>query len=137
MDDEDYQALVTEVTAQLKSIGAADIADDQHYVDVNPETGEARLLSPKKRLFLMLQAFDRYLAIQDRSTFEKAQAIFRDSLDEGQMLSAVYLIPTEDGSEHEVDLSKAPDLSEVREQLSALTRELFRIDRDPPTPTSA
>ena len=72
MDDDDYRALIAIVAEELRESGAAELADERNYARQEEETGEARLLDPQRRLIEMLEAFNRFLAIQDRQTYVSA-----------------------------------------------------------------
>jgi hypothetical protein len=66
MDDEDLLAIITEIVAQLEGVGAFDVADEMHYVQLEAEAGEMRPLAPIDHVKELLMAFDRHVAIQAR-----------------------------------------------------------------------
>lgn len=130
MDDDDFRALIAVVAGELRASGAADIADGRHYSKLDEETGEARLLEPQLRLVEMLKAFDRFLAIQDRNTYNAAILSISQSVESESPRRATVTLTT-DGAPHEVDLSTAPDLKPIREDLQRLIRRILDGDLRP------
>lgn len=123
MDEDDYRAILVVLEEELRASGAADIAAERHYLERNTETGDARLLDPAKRSMLMLAAFGRFLAIQDRALAEQAF----DTLAEfvvGEPPRRAVVELAADAEDRVVDLNDAPDLSEVRADVARLTRRL-------------
>jgi hypothetical protein len=126
MEDEDYRALIDLVAEELRRSGVPDIAHERHYVYTDPETGEATLFEPQKRLTLMLEAFERHVAIQDRQVVEKSlETINRVTRGEGPRRVVVAL--ASDGAAREIDLAEAPDLHIVRQDLVGLIGRLREI----------
>jgi len=130
LDDDDYRALIAIVAEELRASGAADIADERHYVTTDEETDEARLLEPQRRLFEMLKAFERFLAIQDRGTYRAALSSIARSV-EGEAPRRATVLLTADDGQREVDLSEAPDLAPVRRDLRRLIARLVEGDLRP------
>jgi len=130
LDDEDYRALISILSEELRTVGAADIADERHYVTEDAETGELRLLIPQLRLIEMLEALDRFLAIQDGATYRAAISSISQSVDGAAPERATVLLTT-DGLPREVDLSKAPELDFIRRDLRSLIGSLLDSDRRP------
>ncbi|MFT8326889.1 hypothetical protein [Gluconobacter oxydans] len=128
MGDDDYRAVINALVAELRNIGAPDIADQRHYSEEEPETSERRLISPQRRLVEMLRGFERFLAIQDRQTYETAMRRMADAL-RGEGPKAASVIQTTDGEPREYFLSEAPNLREVRNDVQALIGRL--LDDDP------
>lgn len=123
MNERDYRALIELVEGQLRSIGASDLADPQHYVVF--EDGEARLLDPFNRLIQMLEALDRKMAIEDRATFDAAmESLNRSTAGEGPRAALVELARDQEVDAVKVDLSGAPDLRETRMMLRRLIGQL-------------
>ncbi len=126
MEEEDYRALIRIVAAELRASGAPDISHERHYVYIHAETGEATLHEPQKRLMLMLEAFERHVAIQDRSIVEESLGtINRVTRGEGPRRAVIVLAT--DGAAREIDLSEAPDLGVVRQELRAFIGRLREI----------
>jgi len=132
VEEDDYRYLIAVVQAQLRSIGAADIADDRHYLVANPDDGEARLLEPLDHLLSMLKAFERKLAIEDRRTYQKALSRINERVRGNPIRGAEY-IPVRDGEREllAIDLQRAPELSELRQSLQGLIGSLLE-SRLPP-----
>lgn len=128
MDDEDFLAVIEELERQLRAHDASGIADPKHYVWRDDETGEYRVHEPRKRLVLMLEAFGRKLAIEDRATFQSAIAKIVDNVLAERPVGAI--VETVDG--RTVDLAKAPDLQDVRRELSRFIGQVH--EARPPTP---
>ncbi len=133
MDDEDFRALIEVVAEELSLSGAPDLADERHYTVTNPETGEIELYDPQKRLIEMLNAFERHLAIQDRSVAETSLNVIRRMvLGEGPSRAAVEL--ADDRGPREIDLADAPDLAELRHDITRIVHRLmedgFRFGED-------
>lgn len=120
MDEEDFLAIIMALEDQLLAIGAAELIDPRHYSDF--EAGSVP--SGKTRLLRMLSAFDRYLAIEDRRTYEKAMSRIGDAVREGHVQGAVVVLPDR---ERTIDLASAPDLNELRALLTALISSLHDV----------
>jgi hypothetical protein len=71
MDEDDFRALVEIVEEELREVGLGNLADPAHYLTIDPETGDARLIDPQKRVIEMLEALDRAMAIRDRETYTR------------------------------------------------------------------
>ncbi|PAL20034.1 hypothetical protein [Acetobacter syzygii] len=130
MSEDDYRAVIDALVAELRNIGAPDIADQRHYSEEEPETSERRLISPQRRLVEMLRGFERFLAIQDRQTYEMAMGRMADAL-RGEGPEAASVIQTTDGEPREYFLSEAPNLREVRNDVQALIDRLLDGDLRP------
>jgi hypothetical protein len=132
MEDDEYRDLIKMVAEQLILVGASDIADERHYVVDDVDTDERRLVEPRRQLIGMLQAFERFLAIQDKATYDAAFQLFNEQIPEGGPRAAIFL-PTEGSVEmNPRNFATAPDLSEVRWSLRGL---IDQLKRDPePTP---
>ena len=130
MDDDDYRALIEVLSEELRMSGAADIADERHYVKQNEETGETELIEPSKRIIEMLTAFDRHLAIQDVAMYALALEKLRINI-EGPSPESAVVVLANDETMREVDLSKAPDLQDIRKDLKSLLETLGPSDLRP------
>lgn len=124
MDEEDFRGLIELVAEELTLSGAADLADERHYTITDRETGETKLLDPTKRLVEMLRAFERYVAIQDRTVAEASLVAIQDAVrDEGPTRAVVEL--ADDRGPREVNLAEAPDLAEVRRDINHIINRLM------------
>lgn len=131
VDDDDYRELIKTLAAELRASGAPGIAEERHYAEPDPETGEPRLFSPQRRLIAMLEAFERHLAIRDRATYEFAIGGIRDSV-QGPAPERITVIFTADADEgSEISLHDAPDLEGVRTNVRDLIRRLRDGDLRP------
>ncbi len=132
MDDDDFRALIELLQAQLREVGAAELADDRHYLRTDGDGEEARLFDPQKRLIQMLSAFERKLAVEDRNTYDKAlERMDRTLRGEGPRGAVFERARDEDRAAIRIDLSQAPDLRELRDQISHLIGQLME-SRLPP-----
>jgi hypothetical protein len=133
MDDEDYRALIELVAFELRRSGAPDIANERHYVAVDDEDGQPRLHEPQKRLILMLEAFERHVAVQDRAVVEKSLDTIGRTLQRNARAARaavperVVVELASDGYPREIDLADAPDMEVVREDLYRLIARLRDI----------
>ncbi len=133
MDEEDLRALIEVVADELALSGASDLADERHYTTTDPEGGESELYEPLKRLIEMLSAFERYLAIQDRGVAEGSLAVIRRAVRGDGPTRAVVELANDRGA-REIDLAEAPDLAEVRKDITGIIHRLmedgFRYGED-------
>lgn len=135
MDDDDFLAIIAVLETRLRDADAGDIADPRHYLDRDPETGEARMPEPRKRLIEMLLAFDRFLAVRDRQTFKESMESLRRSLGRTADFGLQdVVVVSDDVRAHPVSLSETPDLSELRSDLQRLVGQLIETPY-PPRPT--
>lgn len=129
MDTNDYFQLIELVEESLRKAGASALSDPELYIGLDPETDEWQRYPPKDHLIEMLRAFDRHLAIYDRTTFHLAL----DRINEvtvGERLEGAVFIPTsEEGEGEPHSLGSAPELGELRDDVKRLIGEL-REDRD-------
>lgn len=132
MNEEDFRALIEYLMGQLRSIGANDIADERHYLRSDDGGGEATLLPPRERLIAMLQALDRYLAVQDRAMYKDAMGRIAENVEQAPTSVRVASFASDAAEPLEVDLANAPDLFEVRQSLNALIQQLKFQDLEPP-----
>ena len=130
MEDEDYRALIAVIADEMRTSGAADLANERHYATADPESGEARLLAPQRRLVEMLEAFDRFLAIQDRETYDRALSSIAKSVAGDSPRGATVELIVDDAI-REVDLSASPDLASVRESIRRFIVRLVDGDLRP------
>jgi hypothetical protein len=126
MDEEDFLALIAVLEQQFRDIGAAELADARHYTLRDPATGDARLYDGHRRLKLMLEALGRRIAIEDRATYNTALARINGAVREGGLRDVI--VEAADG--RIVNLSEAPHLSDVREELRRLIAQI--LEAPPP-----
>jgi hypothetical protein len=123
MDEDDYRAIIAVLEDELRASGAAELADERHYIDRDAETGDARLIEPAKRSVLMLKAFGRFLAIQDRETGRQALGTLAEYVEGDPPRRAIVELAS-DREYRAIDLDEAPDLSSIRADVARLSRRL-------------
>ena len=132
MDDDDFRDLIALVEGELREIGAGGIADPRHYLTDPDDGGERRLLDPQKHLVELLAAFERKLAVEDRGVFVAALERINMTLRDGGIQGAVLeLASEEDRKTRVLDLSRAPDLSELRQETLSLIGNLIESHLPP------
>jgi len=131
MDDDDFRYLIGIVETELRDVGLGEIADTYHYVITEPETGDARLLEPKRRLIEMLDAFDNAMAIRDLQTYKKAMMDLNVVTDGKGPNDVVYAPVPEERDEQKISLSLAPDLSNLRSNLQFFIQRFIMLDPGP------
>lgn len=125
MDDEDFRSLLALTQRELLAVGGGDISDQSHYMFPS-EDGEYRLMEPSARLIHMLQALDRKMSLQSRETFDKAMTNLHEAIDGEPPQFALVELPREEGwKDDKVNLGNAPDLGDVRRNLSQLIGQLL------------
>lgn len=129
MDDEDFLDLIEVLEREFSEAGAEELADERLYTVPDVETGERRLLEPRKRLYEMLRAFERKLAIEDRATFNDAMGRLAENLDGRGPDRVTYEIAEDDDRESlSVDLSRAAPLGELRDRIARLAQIIATIE---------
>jgi hypothetical protein len=128
MDDEDFLAVISVLQAELRGIGAGDLADERAYMTRDGEDGEMRRLPPKELLIEMLRAFDRYLAVRDRATYDQALERIGTRVRGGRPHEATVLPVNPDGPE--IELGAVPHLGGLRSDLRNLIGQL--LEAPPP-----
>jgi hypothetical protein len=124
MADDDYRALIAELEAQFVQIGAPELADETYYTFRDENTGEERLLEPRRRLIAMLWAFDRFLAVRDSETYRDAIVRLQEYTHGGGP-ERVSFAPVADTIATDLrDLSSIPDLSDLRRHVRLLIEQL-------------
>ena len=125
MDEEDLRAIILRLQDHLREVGAADLAEEIHYVDPDEESGDSRLLPPLERLTRMLEAFERFLAVQDRAIYVDAMRRMQTDSDTAGPLTATVLLNAERGEAPvEISLAEAPDLTDLRRSIASLIERL-------------
>lgn len=131
LEEEEILYLIALVQLELRNSGAADIANDRHYLMEDSDSSEARLLPPMKHLIELLEAFGRHMAVRDRQTYHLAINGINARLDGTNRVMGAVVVPAEGSTtREEVDLSKAPNLGALREALERLIGNL----RETPSP---
>src|SRR5690349_2803104 len=121
MDEEELEALIIVLADQFRSIGRNDLADENNYLWRDAETGEVRIREPRRRLVEMLKASERSLAVQDRATSLEAFQLINDALPRGQIPQRAFMVPTPGSRDTApIDLSRAPELGDLRDRLLVL-----------------
>src|SRR5712671_1704874 len=121
MDDDDFRALIVLLSAELEAVGEADIADERHYVEGSEDSpGEAVLLAPREHLVAMLKAFERFLAVQDRETYNRSLADMNEVLTDGGPRAAFVETAGSRPEVNPVQLSDAPELASLRDDVTSL-----------------
>jgi len=129
MDEEDFLALESLLREQFGLIGAPELGDDRANTVRDDLDETPRLVDPRERVIQMLLALERRLAIQDAGTYRRSMAAIRQST-EGYVPERVIVEPIRRGVEpapdleFAVDLGSAPDLSDVRQKINRLIRDL-------------
>ena len=137
MDEEDYFELARSIRAHLEELGLHDIADFRNYMD--DDDGERPPPDGRTLMKLMLEAFDRYLAVNASETVEEALRTIRESIDgEGAPSTALVHIEDErtaalEGREIAEPIATLGNMSEVRAALGRLG-ELLLADPEHPPP---
>lgn len=125
MDDNDFLALIALVQSELRNSGAADVANDRHYLIEDADAGEKRLLPPQKHLIALLEAFGRHMAVRDYRTYLSSIDGINRHLDGLARIERAVVVPTQgEIARDEIDLSRAPDLGGLRRELSRLIGRL-------------
>lgn len=130
MNDEDYLALIAVMQTNFRDIGAPELGDEAHYLDENPETGEARLPPARDRLIAMLWAFERYMAVRDAETYRTAMALIAESVEEPPVRAVVLPLPGDEAAA--IDLADAPELAEPRRRVRLLIERLAATEAESP-----
>jgi len=130
MNEQDYLELTDLVKVQLRLVGAGELADDTLYTYVDGETGERHLHEPRKLLIEMLSAFERYLSIRDRQTFDRALLSLNKSLMRGS-IENVVVVTNDETTLH--SLGDVPELAKIRSAVQQLIGALLE-DIPPQTP---
>ena len=137
MDDRDYLELARSFRDHFKALGLHDIADFRNYIE--NEDGERMLPDGRTLMKQMLEAFDRYLAMNASETVEEALTTIRKSIDgeEGPETALVHLederMATLERRGSAVPIATLGKLLEVRSELGRL-REFLLSDPDDPQP---
>lgn len=130
MDTVEYQELVALLEAQLKEVGAGELADISLHALRDQETGERRRRPPREHLIEMLLAFDRYLSIRDHNTLSISLRRINNELDDAKVNDVVFVPIPGEGEDTPISFDSAPDLRTVREDVKFLIKQL-REESDP------
>lgn len=136
MNDDDYRALIQLVENQLRAVGLAEVADPINYLDDGYEYGELRrsietprLLPPRDHLIALLDAFDTQLMLRDQRVVNDSLSLIKRYSGSAYPTGAVAYGA---GDEPIFDLTKLPDLSELRTELQNLIRDLRSFEGSGP-----
>lgn len=132
MEEQELEGLIILLSEQFRSIGREELADENNYLLRDPETGEARVREPRRRLVEMLKAFERSLAVQDHATYVEAIQIINDALPTGQAPQGALVVPTQGSRDvAPIDLSHAPELGDLRDRLLVLAARIADVGSTP------
>ncbi|MBY0510602.1 MAG: hypothetical protein K2P94_10695 [Rhodospirillaceae bacterium] len=133
MNDNDFRAVIAAVEEQLREVGVPQVADERQYVRRSAD-GELFLLPPREHAVELLSAFERFLAIQDRTTYDKAMRTLDANLSGNAPAGAVVVMEGREGEDQQaVDLSSAPDLYSLRGEVIELIRDIRESSDHSPT----
>jgi hypothetical protein len=130
MNESEAEAVIAVFADRLREIGEPEIAEQDDLV-FRSDDGIVRRYDPRKRLVLMIQAFERSLALQDSSTFQVARNTI-DRLADGFHGAEIVIVRVpEAGDTGVIALSHAPlrmedlpDLSDLRVRLRELAARI-------------
>lgn len=132
MTDDDYRDLIGLVERLMRDARCGELANPMHYVTIRE--GETFVVPPRERLIQMLSAFDRHLALFDRTVFSQASKRIA-TVARNWPGSVVVELPRETELPSEpFDLGRLPSLGETRNQLKALIEDIARDDGGPGEP---
>ncbi len=120
MEEQAYLRLIELLGAELRSSGSADLANPDLYVRDDEESGERRLLPPRKRLIEMLRAFERRVAVSDGANFYLALDRINERLVEGKVENAVIIPAGEQGEGEPLSMSEMPNFGDLAGDLDRL-----------------
>ena len=134
MNEREYRELVQVIRALFEESGLSDLADLNNYIrstDAGPHLPES-----KELVRLMLEAFDRHLAVLDERTVAESLDRIGHHLEDGPTPEAALLHhPTvlSEFSEKEtsVEINGYSGISEIRTRLKEF---MIDLGREPPTP---
>ena len=126
MTREDYVDLIELLTGILE-MEIPDLSDPSLYTERDSESGELLQRSPRDHFLELLYALERHLAVNDRTTYERALRIINES-SEGPSVLGAAIIPLDDSAPQGFEM--LPDLRSVRRQLAELIQEIL-ADTDP------
>lgn len=133
MTEDDYRDLIDLVTRLMDEAHCGDLADPKHYVVTRDS--ETFMLAPQKRLYEMLGAFDRHLALFDRAVFRRANERIREAGVAGWQGQVILELPREEaGARQQFNLAELPDLGETRKLLRKIMEDIAREDSSPTDP---
>ncbi len=132
MIEQEAEEINRYLAERLRALQEPEIArqDDLTFRDAD---GFVRRLSPKKRLFLTVEALESQLALEDVSTFRIAEQQIAE-IAEGFADATVEVVPLPPDyadlgfSEEPISFESLPDLSDLRMRLRGIAE---RIHSDP------
>lgn len=118
MNELERDELIRTLSEEFRAFGQPELADEESY---GLETPDGRLRpDPRKQLMLMLEAFERTVALEDAATFRKATLLISEST--GGAVPEVRIVPLTRAGADAVPIPF--DLAEV-EDIRADTRRLI------------
>lgn len=127
MTEDAYRDLIGLVSGLMDEARCGDLIDERLYTVTLD--GEPFVLPPQKRLYEMLQAFERRLALFDRAVLDNANARIRDALNGDWPGRVLVELAREDRRARPVfDLAEMPDLSRTRGLIQELLLDIARDD---------
>lgn len=139
MDENDYYELARFIRDRLEELGLDDIGDLRSYME--EKNGERSAPGGKALVKSLLDAFDRYLALNSSETVDKSLRILGRSVESGEPPSEVLVYPGEEGlavMEGRKEPEQLPTLGYLEQTRMELTdlKELLMADPDEPAPES-
>lgn len=135
MNEEDYIELARHIRGHLEDLGLNDIAEIRNYMD--DEEGERPPLDGRTLTRQMLEALDRYLAVNASETVDEAFKTIRESI-AGEEVPSIALVHREgeriaalEGRKIVEPIATLGNMSEVREDLRKLGGLLLEDPEDP------
>ena len=129
MNREDYIELIDLIETGLRDAVISDLTDPSLYVERDSDSGELRLQYPRDHLVELLRALDRYLAVSDCGTYNRALQLINEVVDGPRVLGAVVM-PFEVGASEPLSLEAMPDLGFTRNRIAELIEQI-RADPEP------
>ncbi len=127
MDEEDFLEIIAEIRRQFEELGIAELGDIENYI--TEFHAEVDYPDNRKLAIEMLLAFDRFLSVRDRTTYNDAMSRIRENCAGPQYPESAVIFLSERESHmfhvaERQDLSEVKDLSEIRKAMSSLIENL-------------
>lgn len=140
MTPDDFVDLQNLLRKRFVEIGIPEIGFDEAYLVRDTVDGELiRRRDERSTVVDMLDAYSRYLAIQDKGTYLEAMESIRSALsdDNAPVAAVVVAPPTEEGPgvtlRRRTDLGSAPELTKLRKQLYRLISQILEAPIEDPS----
>ena len=134
MNREDYIELVHLLETGLREAVISDLTDPSLYVERDSDTGELRHQHPRDHLVELLKALDRYLAVSDRGTYNRALELINEVVDSPRVLGAGGM-PLDVVASEPFSLEVMPHLGADRNRIAELIEQI-RADPEPDRETN-